>query len=344
MTYIEIIILLAVLLGVIAVLGLYSSRDKKKASQDITDTLRPKTEPVFGTKAAAKKSDSASSAAPVAVTSETLTMKLPDLPPPNEALLESDICYVMHFYGTEPVGLLTFHPLIKQLQLRANFIRALGYDKITDTWQTANDTDKYAYWLFAIPLADRGGMLTREKIQIVEEDAKRAIEGTGIRAVFPPTNEVLETAELLDKFCNDVDMLLELRIGFQAGANTSRGLDAIAMLQNGTQEEKGKYAYRQDSESLFSIIYNPQAGRLGQTITFSLDAPRVTHPEKTFEDMVDYAKRLASVLNGTITDPSGQVVDDGRLANIRQELAVLCYRMNEKDVAPGSPTAKLLFS
>ena len=358
MTYIQLMLLLAVVIGAIAVVGFFLSRGGKRgtpmASFSSSAVVTPNKEPTFGlptnndTVATVTHTQPSAVVTPPEESENSATVDIPaDLPSPNEVLLEIDICYTMRVYCARPLSAQRFVPFVEKLKLRADFIKILGFDEATENWQTiTGNDDNYRYWLLAIPLADRGGMLTEDKMRIINEDLNSTIGNLpGVRVVLPPPEETLETAKLLDKFCNEVDKILDLRVAFVLpDGDVSRVHEAIAMLENITMETKEKYVCRQASEVLFNIIYKPQSGRKEQTITFSLDAPRVTYPEKTFNQMVDYANRLSSMLNGVITDPSGQAIDEQRFADIRHQLAGLCQLMKSKGVPPGSATARLLFS
>ena len=71
---------------------------------------------------------------------------------------------------------------------------------------------EFRNWLVALPLADRGGRMTEEKIRAVERETRRFAELRRLQPSFPPTASSLENAKLVDDFCERVDIELALHV------------------------------------------------------------------------------------------------------------------------------------
>ena len=79
-------------------------------------------------------------------------------------------------------------------------------------------------------------------------------------------------------------------------------------------------------------------------LSLALDVARAPDTRRTFESMARLAHQLAAVLEGSIVDDNGNVLDDLAVAAIAQQLDTVRARLETQVIAPGSPTALRLFS
>lgn len=334
-------VLIVLLLGAAAFLGIVGGRRRN----DNDKQEAPLKEPVFSNRT------DATEAAAVEVEKKEKTPQLdlplsppfplPDLPAPHESLLTADICYVIHFYGEEALTAAAFAPLTESLsRLHATVYRLLGYDESAGEWKHSL-ADSFRYWLVAVPLANRGGHLNEEGIKSIGDDARRFAQKLRLYPVFPPLAESLEKARLLDNFCHTVDMVLEFRVTCAAALTLER-VEQVAATQRLTPHE-GQYIYRADSESLFHVR-PATTGNTVRLLTFMLDAPKVSSPERAFDSMIHCIRKISGVTDGAFTDPNGNPVSDERINEIRRQLSVLRQQMSQYGVIPGSMMAHLLFS
>jgi len=268
-----------------------------------------------------------------------LMFEVPTLPSPDKSLLTADICYIVHFYGEKPLQAAAFAPLSEALAKRQiSVYRLLGYSEKDGEWKKSL-TEAFSHWLAAVPLANRSGQLGEDKINFINEESRRFAQRLQLHPVFPPLDATLRRAQMLDSFCHTVDMILEFRM--RCSAVSPEQVSGIMATQK-LVSKNGRHVYRVESESLFfvrSTFYGNSA-----SLFFTLDTPKVSSPERAFESMIACMRRVATVLNGVITDPNGEDIGEERLDEIKRQLLVLRKQMTEYGVPPGGAMAHLLFS
>ena len=351
MSYVGVIVGLAAVLGGVALFGLLKPGKGgepplvdvgvlfgwlKKRRKAPPPPQGPRREPVFG--GAGGEGD----AAPAAPKAEALA-NLPDLPEPNQDLIATDVSYVIRLYCENEKPFEFFHPLI--INLGFPTIRAFAFEEDKGEWRLPAEKSRARYWMLALPLVDRGGIMTRERILLIEGDTKQFLAPeAGVVAKFSNAGASLELAQKLAPLFDAINKSLEWRINFDADDDgVGRATEAIGMDRRIVRVEKSKHEYRQDSEALFAVIYKPLSGLSSKSIGVFLDPPLLSDPPRAFGQMLEYARRLADVLGGVITDSRGQSLDEERIADIAQQLDELCQTMRGYGVPPGSEMAKFLF-
>lgn len=262
--------------------------------------------------------------------------------PPLDAAWQPDYCYVVHFYEERVQDAMRFAALKDQLRQRQiSLYRLLGFNEDTQQWEIAEPPQSYRYWIAMMPLANRGGSLGRPRIKLVEEDCRRFAEKSGQRVALPSLNGALERAKLLDEFCDAVDVVLNLRLVLGEPLPPA---DAEELLQRAYMAADGqRYVYRLDSEVMFSATPVMLPNSLVQEIVFKLDAPRVSQPQRAFQDMVQRMEEIAELKQGTLYDRKDNKISEADLSVMRGGVERVATEMQEKGVAPGSTLAHLLF-
>ena len=333
-------VLIVILLFVVAFLGL---RGNWRSSRPTASSPPPKKEPVFSN--APQQPDAMTDVGTAKAEEEEpqldlpLMFDVPTLPPPDPSLLTADICYVIHFYGEKPLLAAAFSPFSEELtKHKTSMYRLLGYSADDDKWKSSL-TESFPHWLVALPLADRGGQLKEDKIKLINDEARRFAQKLRLHPEFPSLDATLRRAKTLNDFCRMVDMVLEIRVRCP---NTSSEQVTQMMATQKLVSQNGRYIYRVESESLFSV--RTTYGGNVVTLIFTLDAPKVSSPERAFDNMTNCIRRAAMVLSGNVTDPNGTAITDERIGEIRRQLSLLRRHMTEYGVAPGGAMAHLLFS
>lgn len=267
----------------------------------------------------------------------------PELPEPSQSLLYAkEFCYIIQFYAEKNIGV----DIMQQIcdiykKYRLNCYRILGFDESAKEWKLLGKSS-YRYLLFVLPLADRGGKLSKEQIKLIEEEGRSFAERMKIRAIFPTPSSTLKRVEVLDAFCEDVDVVVEFRIRTES-QHTLQQINEYFSLNKMVVNNK-RAVFRKDSEEVFYAQPTVQSNHTVQSVLFSLDVPKVTRPIQALDDMIILINRFATNINGTVVDHQGQIVDANRIAVIREQLVQVIQKMNANNVPPGGSLSHLLFS
>ena len=260
---------------------------------------------------------------------------VPDIPAPSESSLP-DVCYSIRLYGQAPVPIEVLYPLIQRLkERRLPVCRVLGCADDSGQWQlTPKKT--LPYWLIALPLANRDGCLTADRIATITRECEQFAHHNSFHLILTPVQQAIDNARLLDEFCQTVDVILELRLDVPTHLAQATQL----MRMHGMTPENGRYEFRYESELLFSA----QTRERPAVVIFKLDAPNVSDCARALDRMMGCIGKVAGALGVTITDSSGKAVDEERIADIRKRLVLIKKSMIDYGVVPGSAMATLLFS
>ena len=326
---------------------------------------KPRQEPVFGDGGANRSQNEArkepqitnaqtSEAEPAAPQGslELQAFTPPDLPPPPDDLLAAEMCYTVFVFTQAAAHPDIFNPLLEQwAKWRLPRHILLGYNENEKQWRppqthataAANNNEAHSNWLLAVPLADRGGALDESRINQLEASARRFCQSVGARGKFPSVGGSVKNAKLLDVFCNSVDKVVEMHLAGSPSPERAAEAAKICGLVQADGKDL-KYAFRQNSETLFSMTVLTRARGEVRRVVFDLDAPNVSNPAQAFDAMIMRLKRTASMLKLNITDPGGEPVGEERMAEMRKQLTVLSAEMKKFGVPPGGSVARLLFS
>lgn len=330
----DIAISVVVILAFIAVAlwGVYGGKlkpGKKKADGKKSLPVREKKEPVFNSAAQGAQQ----------------TLPLDFTPPPLPELEQSwqaDYCYVVHFFEDQVGDVKRFSALKERLaQRRMKIYRLLGFDEEVQQWEIAEASSSFRYWIAMVPLADRNGTMTREKMKLLEDDCRRFSDHVGLRPMFSPIASALARADLLDKFCDDVDQTLHLRLLLPHALGMNE-VDELLKRGYMVKDEK-TYVYRLDSEVMFTASPVVLPNILVQEVSFVLDLPRVSQPQRAFEDMVQRMGEIADLKHGRLFHGEKEISETD-FGMMRGEVDALANRMIEEGVNPGSALACLLFN
>lgn len=340
----------AILLVFIGI-AIWGVRIGQQKHQPPADEATPRVEPTFSgdgappsTAAAAGNDEPAISATTPPQAELEINYTPPDLPAPDESLLHTDICFSINFYSErESIAASVFTALEKKVrQLQLAVYRQLGFDEAQQAW-VRDPAKPCRYWLLAFPLADRSGRLSQERITLLTEEAHRFAQANGLHLRSSSVTTAIANAELLDEFCNTMDLVVEWRINLSKDVLINRIDDLLGM--HHLTQEGARHVYRLDSETIFMATCSKSlSNHHGQSLLFCLDAPKVSIPEQGLTDMYNTARKIADALGAKITDPRGVAIDDARIAAIREQLTALRKKMTDFGVPPGSSTAHLLFS
>ena len=336
----------AILVAVAAVLaavilGLRGGDDND--APQVSEQTQARREPVFGTTQTAAESQPQTAQGQLDIES----FNPPTLPPPPEDMLAADMCYAVYVFAQAPMHPDAFVPLLEQWRKwRLPRHILLGYGEDDKQWRAPHGggNENKKNWLLAVPLADRGGALDETRIRQLEESARQFCQSIEAHGKFPSADDSAKNAKLLDAFCNSADKIVEMHLA----GNPSLARTAEAAKVCGLVAADGgrglKYAFRQNSETLFSMTVLTRARGEVRRVVFDLDAPNVSNPTQAFDAMANAIARTASMLSLNITDRNGEAVSGERICDMHKQIAVLSTEMQKFGVSPGGAIARLLFS
>ena len=364
-------IVVALVVVVAAFFGLRGLRPRDPVRRE--EAAPPPQEPKFGDDdssprekrelgaAANQKSDS-ESARPVQQSLVMPSFSPPKLPEPPEELIPLDICHAVRLHCREEAEAewlrgADLEPLrtgLRDCGLPVFRFLACGDD---GEWLAAKSDGeggrRFRHWLVALPLADRGGPMTEEKIRMVERETRRFAELRKLHPVFPHTGASLENAKLVDEFCGRVDVEVVLHV--DGTARPSRGsVEKMLRLQGleadadsaAAKNGGGGLVWRRDGEVRFGVFLRRSSVAPGDVscAVFRLDVPNVSDPARAFDEMLECALKVARVFFFQVRDPEGGEINEERAKELRLLALGVAEDMRKHGVTPGGDVARLLFS
>ena len=270
--------------------------------------------------------------------------------------LDSAIEYIVQVHAGDPLQVQALAPAIARSTQLGKAVRWMGLSQESQVWEPliAERSGVYIELRAGMQLTDRNGAVSDEQLSAFCELIRElAVEQFAI-AECPDRSVALATAQDLDQFCVDVDVLIGLNVVAQAaepfpGTKIRAFAEAAGMKLDG----EGVFHYRNEQgDSLFSLCnhesmpFTPdnikQLTTHGVTLVF--DVPRVADGLRVFDQMAALGARMTHALGGVLVDDNIRPLSDAGLEKIRSQLRTIYAKMQTKQVPPGSPRALRLFS
>jgi FtsZ-interacting cell division protein ZipA len=206
-------------------------------------------------------------------------------------------------------------------------------------------------WRAGLQLVSRDGAIGEADLIEFRSAVETLAASIGATVSAPEMRAAVEAARALDDFCAEADIQVVVHV--QGGPFPGTKVRAAAEAGGLALENDGKFALRNDDQLLiytlgardgtaFSAASMKDAAPAA--LSLSLDVARAPDTRRSFESMARLAHHLAAVLEGSIVDDNGNVLDDLAVAAIAQQLDMVRARLETQGIAPGSPTALRLFS
>jgi ZipA, C-terminal FtsZ-binding domain len=206
-------------------------------------------------------------------------------------------------------------------------------------------------WRAGLQLVSRDGAIGEADLIEFRSAVETLAASIGATVSAPEMRAAVDAARALDDFCADADIQVVVHV--QGGPFPGTKVRAAAEAGGLALENDGRFALRNDDQLLiytlgardgtaFSAASMKDAAPAA--LSLSLDVARVPDTRRSFESMARLAHQLAAVLEGSIVDDNGNVLDDLAVAAIAQQLDTVRARLETQGIAPGSPTALRLFS
>ncbi|WP_028500033.1 cell division protein ZipA C-terminal FtsZ-binding domain-containing protein [Microvirgula aerodenitrificans] len=203
-----------------------------------------------------------------------------------------------------------------------------------------------------LQLVDRGGAVSEAEIgQFVDQVEDFAAHHGGL-VTLPQSQPTLAAARELDRFCADVDVLINLNLIAHKPFYGTK-LRSLAEAHGMHLEADGRFHYLSESgNSLYCLSSGDDRPfslqdlleKRYSRISLVFDVPRVAGSADVFERAVAFSRQLAQLLDAELVDDARRPLSDASLAVIRQQLAQIHSRMDDRGIAPGSIAALRLFA
>lgn len=206
-------------------------------------------------------------------------------------------------------------------------------------------------WRAGLQLVSRDGAIGEADLIEFRSAVETLAASIGAQVSAPEMRAAVDAARALDDFCADTDIQVVVHV--QGGPFPGTKIRAAAEAGGLALEGDGRFALRNDGQLLiytlgardgtpFSAATIKDAAPAA--LSLALDVARAPDTRRSFESMARLAHQLAAVLEGSIVDDNGNVLDDLAVEAIAQQLDSVRARLEAQGVAPGSPTALRLFS
>jgi len=229
-----------------------------------------------------------------------------------------------------------------------------GLDPTSDTWEAGSESRRYDAVRVGLQLVARIGAVTDLDLASFCAGVQEVAAQVGGVATLDDLDEARARAQVLDRFCADVDVQLRFNLVGRDGSGFSmKRVCAVAEAAGCIAEDDGCFHYRDDDDAdVFAIADGAGAGfadRAADNATLKevaliLDVPRAPAGPDGFLRFVDIAREMERALGARLVDDNRQPLTDAGIARIGKDLAAIQARMASKGIAAGSALAQRVFS
>ena len=231
-----------------------------------------------------------------------------------------------------------------------------GLDADTGTWEPLAGGHRYGELQAGVQMANRSGALNEIEFSEFAQTIEAFAETVGARADIPDMLEVVARARELDGLAAPLDAQLSITlrtngvawsVGFVQQVALRLGLVSGAVpgrwVLPATEEEAAPPLLVLSVDAQAALAEDPQAAVVREC-TLALDVPQTPASVEPFPAWHLLSKRLADDLDATATDDQGQAITLHVFDAIGKEIDELYGKLEQLDLAAGSPAARRLFS
>ena len=230
-----------------------------------------------------------------------------------------------------------------------------GLDSETGQWDVPTAGHRYGELQAGVQLANRGGPLNEIEYSEFVQKVQAFADAVGATAEVPDMLDVVARARELDGQAAPLDAQLSVTlrtngvawsVGFVQQVATRQGLVAGQVpgrwvLPSAEDGAPPMLVLSVDSQA--ALNDDPQ-GAVVRECTLSLDVPQTPASVEPFPAWHLMGKQLADDLDATAVDDQGQPITLHAFDAIGKEIDDLYRRLEQLDLAAGSPAARRLFS
>jgi FtsZ-interacting cell division protein ZipA len=212
----------------------------------------------------------------------------------------------------------------------------------------------FSVFRLALQLVDRNGPVTEAQLAGFRALAYNIARNIGATVEAPDVPAMARHALALDAFCGEVDQMVGLNI-LPAGSNLLLGREvASSAAKHGMELQPDGIFYLRDAQgrTLFSLFnfdntpfnYQDLAQMEIAGLAMQLDVPRVEHPTRQFDVLMQLAHAIGRELQAEVVDDYRAPLSNTAINTIRTQIAAIEQRMVARRIVPGSAKALRLFS
>jgi FtsZ-interacting cell division protein ZipA len=276
--------------------------------------------------------------------------------PPLPDKLDPRIDCCIRIEAVEPIEVPRFWAA--QTEVLDNIERPLrwyAFDDRENQWRriNGNTVGAHHWFLAALQLVDRGGMLTEGDFLRYTRGVQRlADQFRSVPAGIPSRAETMGSAKALDGFCAEVDVQIAINLVSMQPIMGSH-LFSLAEAEGLKLENDGSFHARASDSRTLYVLSNGEAalfersvmaGLRTRRLCLILDLPRVVDAASEFEQMMRFAIHLGKKLGADVVDDNGRPFGTESIDAIRTSIRRYQTRMSEEGIQPGSSLARRLFS
>lgn len=224
-------------------------------------------------------------------------------------------------------------------------VHFIGQD-LNGNWEAIAHGGVYGAVRAGVQLANRNSALNEIEYSEVVMQLRQIADNLDAELDVPDMPKVITSARALHQFVSAYDAQLSVNV-HSNGAPWAVSTLLAALARQGFDLRPDGRLIMQDGEggALFTLSTNVTPGtETTSLLTLLLDVPCVSPERDGFGAMIACARMLATRLDGTIVDDSGQPLDDAALSEIAGQVSVFYEDMQTADIPAGSQRALRLFS
>ncbi|MDO9094677.1 MAG: cell division protein FtsZ [Rubrivivax sp.] len=230
-----------------------------------------------------------------------------------------------------------------------------GLDTETGTWETLAPGRRYGELQAGVQLANRSGALNEIEYSEFLQKIEAFAEAISARADAPDMLEVVARARELDALAGPLDAQLSITLRTNSVAWSVGFVQQVAMRQGLVAGSmKGRWvlpAAEEGAPPMLTLSVDAQAAMaedpqsaVVRECQLALDVPQTPASVEPFPAWHLMSKQLADELDATAVDDHGEPITLHAFDAIGKEIDELYSRLEQLDLAAGSPAARRLFS
>jgi FtsZ-interacting cell division protein ZipA len=214
------------------------------------------------------------------------------------------------------------------------------------SWDTVAHGNVYHALAAGVQLANRSSALNELEYSELITRLRQIADEIDAEPDVPDMTEVISRARSLHQFVVEHDALLSVNVRSKGAPWQINTLLAALERQGFDLRPDGRLVMPDgDGGVLFSLSTNVAlAEETTSLLTLLLDVPRVAPLRDGFGAMTACARMLATRLDGTVVDDSGQPLPEEALASIAGQVNDFYQHMEAAGISAGSTRALRLFS
>ena len=282
---------------------------------------------------------------------------VPDTEVPDYShLLSPQVDFIAAIDTVDSVAASGIYNAQREIQARVRKpVRWIGYSGQAAKWEIISDQSQGEYQRIraGLQLVNRQGPVSNTDLTNFSTAMQDLADQFSGIVDLPPRQEAYEAAEKLDEFCVSVDIQIGINVISRGQPFPNTKVRTLAEAAGMAIDDDKRFVRRDENgDVIFSLLNQDTAGFSADTmktththgVTFLLDVPCVVQGERVFNQMFDLALHFAKVLRGELVDDNQQPLSEGSLGPIRQQIAQFQSQLMKKNLPPGTPLTRRLFS